>query len=387
MKQNHIIIVLVTALLASLLMPVSDTQSASPKMFVPKSVFGGSYEVGSAVFRLVNPWLDAVSRTYGITTRIVPSATDVGRQILLRNNVVDITGGGTEAYLSSQGLFAFANYEWGPRPIQSAWFGLRMDGNGLIVAADSGIKKIADLKGKRVGWYPGQDLVNYALTPSVLAFAGLTWDDVKKVNVHSITGGVQAIMTGNVDAAYGSTIGGYARELEASSHGIHYMEMPGDDKEGWKRAREIYPLMAPVACTVGAGVSKEKPKWLESLLFVMMVNEDKPVETVYFMTRSFHETYNIYSKAQTGVFEGWDIDTSISLIELSIVPFHKGSVEYFKDIGKWNQKLESLNQSRIEQYRKVKAAYDKAKDEALEKQMSAEKFADYWTKRRAELFK
>src|SRR3546814_1771904 len=48
------------------------------------------------------------------------------------------------------------------------------------VAADVGVKEFKDLKGKRVAWVKGAPALNHNVT-AFLAFAGLTWDDVEKV--------------------------------------------------------------------------------------------------------------------------------------------------------------------------------------------------------------
>ncbi|UCG98623.1 MAG: ABC transporter substrate-binding protein, partial [Burkholderiales bacterium] len=50
----------------------------------------------------------------------------------------------------------------------------------VLAAKDSGIKTAADLKGKRVAWVIGAPSLNQNIT-AILAFANLTWDDVKKV--------------------------------------------------------------------------------------------------------------------------------------------------------------------------------------------------------------
>jgi ABC-type nitrate/sulfonate/bicarbonate transport system substrate-binding protein len=50
----------------------------------------------------------------------------------------------------------------------------------VATAKDANINTVADLKGKRVAWVRGSDALNIGVE-AVLAFAGLTWDDVVKV--------------------------------------------------------------------------------------------------------------------------------------------------------------------------------------------------------------
>lgn len=355
--------------------------------FVPNTFYIGSYEIGASIFLFAAPWADAVTKKYGVRARIVPTGSEVGRQILLTSGQVDVGTGGSEAYTSSRGLFTFSTLEWGPNAIQAAWFGYRQDGNSLIVRGDSPIKKLADLKGKRVAWYKGGGVQNEALVKSYLAFGGLTWADVIKVEVSSITESVAAVKDGKLDAATGSTVAAYSRELEASPYGIRFLPMPADDVEAWKRAKAVFPTQSPVYCKIGAGVSEKNPVWLTSLLVVYMVMENKPPEYTYFTTRSLHETFDSYSKSQPGVFEGWQIDKNLSMLEVSVVPYHPGSVQYFKDIGKWNDRLERLNQQKLEEWKRIRKAFETVRAEALDKGIKPADFPTYWDQRRVELLK
>lgn len=73
--------------------------------------------------------------------------------------------------------------------------------NCLIVKADGPIQKIADLKGKKIGYSVSG--VETALVGAMLADAGLGLDDVEMINVNwSLS---PALIAGQVDA----TIGGY----------------------------------------------------------------------------------------------------------------------------------------------------------------------------------
>ena len=94
---------------------------------------------------------------------------------------------------------------------------------GLMVRADSGIKTIADLKGKRVAWgIPAQaSLVPYIR--GALANGGLTQDDVELAPVASVANGVAALIDGSVDATLFALRGGAVVEADAALGGIRWL--------------------------------------------------------------------------------------------------------------------------------------------------------------------
>lgn len=71
--------------------------------------------------------------------------------------------------------------------------------NTLIVRADSGIEKIADLKGRKIGYsVPGMD---ETMLGPILESDGLTLNDVELVNVNWLL--TQSLISGQVDAVLG----------------------------------------------------------------------------------------------------------------------------------------------------------------------------------------
>lgn len=124
---------------------------------------------------------------------------------------------------------------------------------GLMVKADSGIKTIADLKGKRVAWgIPAQA----SLQPYIegaLANGGLVADDVTKVPVASVRNGVEALVSGNVDATLFALRGGAVVEANSSTGGIRWL--PFDNSaEAVARMTAIAPESYIYEVANGAGI-------------------------------------------------------------------------------------------------------------------------------------
>ena len=71
----------------------------------------------------------------------------------------------------------------------------------MVTAKEAGIKTPYDLKGKRVFWIPGAPAHNITNT-AFLAFANLTWNDVKKVEYPSYAAAARGMVEGTCDAGF-----------------------------------------------------------------------------------------------------------------------------------------------------------------------------------------
>lgn len=86
--------------------------------------------------------------------------------------------------------------------------------NCVIVDAQSGIKQVSDLKGKKIGYSIAG--VDEAVLQSFLASGGLTLNDVKLVNVNFSLS--PAVMSGQVDAVIGAARTVELHEMKAHNH-------------------------------------------------------------------------------------------------------------------------------------------------------------------------
>ena len=109
----------------------------------------------------------------------------------------------------------------------------------LGVKADSGIKTGADMKGKRIAFYPTA-AGRTRIVEAMLAFHGLTWDDMIKVPAAGFTQAQEALLDGRVDISYANPANPLAFRLAAAPHGIHWIPTPAHDREGWRRFQSVW---------------------------------------------------------------------------------------------------------------------------------------------------
>jgi len=136
---------------------------------------------------------------YKIKVRIIPAGTDLPRVFPLRLKDADFAFHGVGSYFMQEGMFDYSNMEWGPQPVRALYFAQHA-GLALGLRGDSDIKTPADLKGKRVAYYPTMALT--LICEAHLAFAGLTWKDVQKVEVPSYVTAMNMVMEGKIDTAH-----------------------------------------------------------------------------------------------------------------------------------------------------------------------------------------
>ena len=311
---------------------------------------------------------------YDADLRIIPGKNDVSRMLPLKANQAEICACGIAAYFGQEGVFMFANERWGPTPLYNLFNNVGRNGVSLIVAGDLGVKEWADMKGKRVAWVRGSPALNLNST-AALAFAGLTWDDVQKVVVPGWGQSMQAIIDGQTDAAFGSTISSAYNQLNASPRSLIHLPFPHDDEEGWKRAQDIAPFWYKHKVELAVDIQKN-PTGGDSYegggypypIFVSLPSLGE--DFAYNLTKAIMENYETYKDSGPGM-DGYQVKNQ----NLSwIFPYHPGSIRYWKEIGEWTDDNQATTDRVLERNEVLAAAWK----EFLETEVSQDEFETKW---------
>lgn len=253
----------------------------------------------------------------------------------------------------------------------------------MVTAKEAGIKTPYDLKGKRVFWIPGAPAHNVTNT-AFLAFANLTWNDVKKVEYPSYAAAARGMIEGTCDAGFNTGTHPSLYELETSRRGVWWPEFSPSDKEGWKRLQAIAPYMIPMRNYGGAGQPPEGVQTMTYSYPLAATYEWENEELVYQFTKGIDECFDLYKGAYPAL-AGWERKKAI-VVGLPL-PFHKGAVRYFKEIGIWTQEFESWQKNRIEKQNRLAAAWSAAVAEANQKGLKGADFTASWLKKHEEVVK
>ena len=206
----------------------------------------------------------------------------------------------------------------------------------MMVTKSSGMKYVADLKGKRVP-------ARFAAMPTFLddidvlfAGGGISWKDVKPVAVAGIRENYQAFMDSLSDAANASIGSGVVNQADAKHRGVRFLSLPAkpDLADILSRAKRGY---YPVTLAKGSytGIVEDTTVWAKDIL--VNANEKVPDEVAYEFIKLFYskvrELDGVHPAIKTWTQEGMTSDRNT-------LPMHNGSIRFLKEIGKWSDKNE-----------------------------------------------
>lgn len=314
---------------------------------------------------------------YDVSLRIIPGENDVARMIPLRGGQSDICACGIAAYFAQEGVLMFADPAWGPQRLYTLFNNVGTNGQTAAIAADAGVETISDLRGKRVTWIKGSPANNTNMT-ALLAFGGLTWDDVERVEVPGWRQSIEALLNGQSDASWASTMTGTLSRVAASPRGLTFPELPHGDAEGWARARAVAPWFAPTvvesyiedANVEGSyeGMNYPYP------LFVATPNI--PEDTAYGLTRALMENFDSIRDAGPSM-NGYALDRQLLSY---IFPIHPAAIVYYQEAGLWTEADQAHNEMLLKRQDVLAEAWATMDGSTLE----GETFAAEWMRVRAE---
>ena len=371
MKQYSML--LVAAVAAAAPAPV-----AAQSIKLPETLTWTAYDVGSGGYNQAVAIGNALKNKLGVNLRVLPGKNDVSRNIPLRDGRAPFSANGIGgSYLAQEGLYEFGARDWGPQAVRSLILNNSDALLTIVTAKDANIVTAADLKGKRVAWVVGAPSLNQNIT-ALLAFANLTWNDVKKVEFGGFGQAMEAVIANQVDAAFSSTISGQAYKIASSPRGIRYPTFPHADKESWARVNKIAPFFVPAFGTEGADLSPEKKAEAATYPYpVLMTMAATDTDLVYNMTKAMVELFDDYKDGAPGNL-GWGIKRQIFAWA---IPMHEGAIRFYKERGLWTAEHQKHNDTMIKRQDLLAAAWKAYLPTAPADEKA---FAKGWMKVRAE---
>lgn len=356
MKPRKLYLGVVVA--AAIGMPV---HAAVDEVKLPQTLAWTAYNTGTTGYNQSVAIGKALKDKYGTSLRVVPGKNDISRLTPLRNGKVQFSANGGATYFAFEGVSLFAAREWGPLPIQMLMSATSDANLSVATAKDANIRTAADLKGKRVAWVRGSDALNIGVE-AVLAFGGLTWNDVKKVEFPGYAASWNGMVNDQVDAAFASTVSGPTKKLEASPRGIFWPPLPHDDETAWKRMKKVAPYFLKHTATIGSGISKDNPNEGSAYPYPILITmTDQDDGLVYSLTKAIHTQYPNFKDAMPAL-KGWALERQAFQWA---VPYHKSAVRYWKEIGAWTADVEKHNNALLKRQKVLADAWATMKDKNI----------------------
>jgi TRAP transporter TAXI family solute receptor len=366
---------------ASLLPGRAAAQTNPPGL--PTTMIWSVYDVGASGYVEASAIADALGKQYGTRVRLQPSGTSIGRILPLKQRRVSHGWLAQEVYFAAEGLYEYAAPDWGPQNLRTLLG--RVNTLSVVATKVSGIRTLADLKGKRYAMAKANTSVNAKVQP-LLDAAGISVSDMNVIEFPSYGATMKALVEGKADAAGASPHTVTLKELEASANGIAWIELPKSNVEFWNKVQRDLPLASPFHEDLGAGISKENPVWVMGFKYPMItVYDDAKEEEVYALTKAVAENFDLYKDASP-IMVRWELSKSGDFP--MDAPFHDGAVKYLKEKGIWSAGHQTWQEGISKRQGLLRQGWaDMMAKEPAAKGADAAKLTELWLPRRAEILK
>jgi TRAP transporter TAXI family solute receptor len=193
----------------------------------------------------------------------------------------------------------------------------------IVARADSGIKTVADLEGKKVSVGDSGSGVEFN-AQQILGAYDITFEDIDKQNL-SFQASADALKDGKIDAFF-CTAGAPTVAITdlSTTTGIVLVEI---DAEHLAKLQEDYGFYSAYTVPAGTYNGIDKDATTVAVKATLIVSNDLSEETVYQLTKAIYENKDnyVHDKAKEMTLE-----YAVSSIS---VPFHPGADKYFREVG------------------------------------------------------
>lgn len=359
MKRNYVLIVtmvFIALVLVACGQSSSTTEAEGSTSEMKDNLIIGTHPSGSSYHTTGSAVANVVNEHSSLQVTVQPYEGPNAWMPLLNSGEIDM------GVISSPDLFWGIQGEYGhPEPhsnVRAFIVGNYPPTVGMVVKEDSDIMTTADLKGKKVATgYAGNHLI-HLLSEYHLNSVGLTWDDVEPVPVTAAIDGLEALRDGRVDAALGlGPISAVTMEVHSAVGGLRVLNLADVEPEN------IEDFPEDVAQKIGEGIPGARPAVHEDMGIlegktatgyeypIMLATTTKlNEETVYKTLEAIWENYEELHSVHAWL-EDWSPDTMFQ--EKPPVPYHPGSIQFFKDQGLWTEDAEKHHQELLDALRPV----------------------------------
>jgi len=200
----------------------------------------------------------------------------------------------------------------------------------MHVRADSSIKTIGDLKGKRVSSDFNAQKTIARIIEAHLANAGLGYNDVVRVPAPNVVRQAEDFMSGKVDVMFFALGSSQIKQAHASVGGVRVLEID-TAPDAFKRVQALLPG----AYTVQVGTTPpmegiSKPTNLVAFDMVLITSAKVSDDIVYRVAKALHDGKQdlVATFPPFGLFQPQNMAKPLMSLEM-----HPGAAKYYKEIG------------------------------------------------------
>ena len=317
MKHGKMFIVI--AVVLGLLMPAPQAMAKTDVLFGGAAIVGVYYQVALQISNLMNK---NMGQKYNYIGR--PTGGSVFNINALSRETFDF--GVAQSDRNFQAYKGLADWEGKPVTNLRSVFSMHPETVMLVTRKDTGIKKVTDIKGKRINiGNPGSGQRGNA--EEVLKIYRIDKD--KDFMAEGLQQGEasRALVDRKIDAFF-YTVGNPSAALEEPAQSIDMVMIPLDHPDIQKLAQEKpYYVYTKIPAGTYRGVNYDVPTY--AVTATVVSHETVPDEVVYDMVKTVFEHLD-QLKASHAAFR--HLDPKQMLQGLS-APLHPGAIKYYKEKG------------------------------------------------------
>ncbi len=313
------------------------TEAPAKPSGLPTHISIGTTSPGSSNYIPATAIAAIITRHTPMAMSVEPAGGSAGQTKLLKEKSIEF--GMMHGFGVNAGFLGTHSYEEkGRQPFRMVATGY-ITPFGFAVAGDSGIKSIADFKGKKVNMGMQGDDFGTTYSKTMLAAYGLTEKDLAwaTVTTSSISGN-RDLIEGKLDASFGSVGGAKQLTIEKA---INAYVVPISHEPAIKdKINELMPAIFPYMLKAGQPtVPVDTP--IYAVNQVLYSTTDVSEEVVYQVVKSL---YDNFAKEMARVHPSCAQWTLENALFNPVAPYHDGAVRYYKEKGVWTADLEKLQQ-------------------------------------------
>ncbi|HOD34937.1 MAG TPA: TAXI family TRAP transporter solute-binding subunit [Syntrophales bacterium] len=197
----------------------------------------------------------------------------------------------------------------------------------IVARADSKIKTVKDIKGKRL--VPGDRGSGTEVdTLNILGVYGYTYKDFANVDWLSFSGGAQRLQDKQTDVTF-TTAGWPTAAITELAISTNIVLVPIDEAK-IKELTKKYPFYAKIVIPKGTYKGQDKDVATITTMAQWVVGAEVPDDVVYKLTKALWESGA--KKMAEAHAQGKNVQPKTALAGLSI-PIHPGAEKYYKEKG------------------------------------------------------
>ena len=209
-----------------------------------------------------------------------------------------------------------------------------------VVRADSGIKTMAELKGKRVA-IDRASYVTKVENETCVQAAGLDLKkDITPVPVAGVAELMYCIMDGRADAGWASVGSSQVKEVAGRVGGLRWLSVcSSPDDAAAKFIREKKTGSRVVHIKAGQDPDVKNDAWVIGIVIYLAANKNLSDDAVYEVTKAAWQNQKELESIHP-IFKEWTHNNIVS--QDVAIPYHPGAIRFYKEAGAWTDAMDGL---------------------------------------------